>query len=230
MNGQQRNTYRCFRRVQEFLANQQITDSPAAYGKQLTELDSVVGQLSKETLDQEAGYRLTTAESARQRGLRDALWNRHMLPVSRVAREVFGVTGMDKALRMPKRTAASESLVVAATAMAEAAESRSPVFVEHGLSQDFASQLRDAAAALDESLGARDGTRRRRVTATAAVKDQLRRGQRAVRLLDAILKPKLSSNPDLLAAWNNARKRKPVSSPAAPSSIEEPPVQVVKAA
>ena len=229
MNGQQRNTYRCFRRVQEFLANQQITDSPAAYGKQLTELDSVVGQLSKETLDQEAGYRLTTAESARQRGLRDALWNSHMLPVSRVAREVFGVTGMDKALRMPKRTAASESLVVAATAMAEAAESRSPVFVEHGLSQDFASQLRDAAAALDKSLGARDGTRRRRVTATAAVKDQLRRGQRAVRLLDAILKPKLSSNPDLLAAWNNVHKLKPVSSPAAPS-IGEPPVQVVKAA
>jgi hypothetical protein len=229
MNAEQRNTYRCFRRVQEFLANQPITDSPAAYGKQLTELDSVVSQLSKETLDQEAGYRLTTAESARQRGLRHALWDRHMLPVSRVAREVFDLTGMDRALRLPKRTAAHESLVVSAGAMAEAAESRLPVFIEHGLSQDFATQFRAAAAALDKSLGARDSTRRRRVTATAAVKDQLKRGQRAVRLLDAILKPKLSSNPDLLAAWNNVRKLKPASSATSPS-MEEAPVQVVKAA
>ena len=45
---------------------------------------------------------------------------------------------------------------------------------------------------------------------TAAVKDVLKRGQRAVRLLNAILAPKLASNPDLLAAWNNVRKMKPV--------------------
>jgi hypothetical protein len=57
MNGQQRNTYRCFRRVQEFLASQQFADSPAALGKQLEELTGVVTQLSQETLDQEAGAR-----------------------------------------------------------------------------------------------------------------------------------------------------------------------------
>jgi len=229
MNGNQRNTYRCFRRVQEFLANQEFTRSPAAFGKQLTELDSVVSQLTKETLDQEAGHRLTKAESARQSGLRHELWCLYMLPVSRVAREVFGITGTDKALRMPRQTISKEALVVAANAMAEAAESKAPTFVEHGLQQDFAVKLREAAAALDKSLGAGDGTRRRRVTATAAVKDQLKRGQRAVRLLNAILAPKLASNPELLAAWDNVRKLKPVSSTTA-SSIEEPAVQVVKAA
>ena len=228
MNGNQRNIYRCFRRVQEFLANQQYSDSPASLGAQRAQLDSVVTQLSRETLDQEAGHRLTSAESARQRGLRDALWNEHMLPLSRVAREVFGVSGTDKALRMPKRSIAPEAVVAAANAMAEAAESKSAVFVEHGLPQDFAAQLRTAASVLEQSLGTRDGTRRRRVTATAAVKDQLKRGQRAVRLLNAILAPKLASNPDLLAAWNNARKLKPVSAPA--PEVEVPPVQVVKAA
>lgn len=47
-------------------------------------LDSAVGQLSKETLDQEPGHRLTKAESAKQRGLRAELWRQHMTPVSRV--------------------------------------------------------------------------------------------------------------------------------------------------
>jgi hypothetical protein len=129
---------------------------------------------------------------------------------------------------MPRPTVAHESVVTAASAMAEAAEQKSPVFVEHGLAQDFASKLREAAKTLDASLGARDSTRRRRVTATAALKDQLKRGQRAVRLLNAILSPKLASNPDLLAAWDNVRRIKPA--PSVASTIEAPEVPVVKAA
>jgi len=240
MNVEQLNTYRSFRRVQEYLANQPIADLPAAVGTQLGVLDGVVSQLSKETLDQEAGHRLTKAESAKQRGLRAELWRQHMMPVSRVAREVFGVTGMDKALHMPKHTLANEAVVTAANAMAEAAETQQAVFVEHGLAPDFAAKLREAASTLDQSLGARDTTRRRRVTATAAVKDVLKRGQRAVRLLNAILAPKLASNPDLLAAWNNVRKLRPVPALSAANAlstavpvVEAPtaaPAPVVKAA
>jgi len=234
MNGEQRNTYRCFRRVQEFLAAQQFSDAPTTLGKQLADLDTVVSKLSKETLDQEAGHRLTAAETSNQRGLRQTLWRDHMQPISRVAREVFGTTGVDRALRMPKAAVPHEAVVVAAGAMAEAAESKTPVFVDHGLPQDFAAQFRTAAQALDKSLGARDGTRRRRVTATAAVKDQLKRGQRALRLLNAILAPKLASNPDLLAAWDNARKFKPAASVAPASEVQTPTpapvVQVSKAA
>ena len=52
-----------------------------------------------------------------------------------MAREVFGVTGMDKALRMPKQTVANEAVVTAANAafaalsagMAEAAETQQAV-------------------------------------------------------------------------------------------------------
>src|SRR2546430_13345533 len=52
---------------------------------------------------------------------------------------------------------------------------------------------------------------RRRVAATASVKDQLKRGRRALRLLNAILSPKLAADPELLAAWNNVRRVKPTS-------------------
>src|SRR5256885_13124088 len=46
------------------------------------------------------------------------------------------------------------------------------------------------------------------------------RSQRAVRLLNAIVAPRLASKPELLAAWNNVRKLKPISTPTAPRSEE----------
>lgn len=222
MDAEERNVYRSFRRVQEYLAARHLGAESPQLGKQSQDLDAVIAQLSKEMVDQEAGHRLTKAESANQRGLRGALQRQHMLPVSRVAREVFGVSGMDKALRMPSAAASSEALVSAARAMAESAEAHAPVFVEHGLLAEFATRLRDAASALDASLGARDGTRRRRVTATAAVRDQLKRGRRAVRLLNAILAPRLAGDAEQLAAWENVKRIKPAFP--APAVAEAAPV------
>ena len=44
--------------------------------------------------------------------------------------------------------------------------------------------------------------------ATAAVKDQVKRGSRAVLGINAILRPTLKRNPDLKAAWKNAKTKK----------------------
>jgi len=214
LNGSQRNVLRCLRRVQEFVAAHQVADAPATLGKQREELDVVIAQLSKETLDQDAGHRLTKAETKKQKGLRVALWRNHMQPIARVAREIFGRSGMDAALKLPRLSVAHEVVVTAAGAMAESAQKSEAAFVEHGLSLDFVAELKAAAQELNASLGARDATQRRRTTATAAVKDQLKRGRRAVRLLNAILSPRLAGDPELLAAWNNVRKIKPVLSAA----------------
>ena len=53
--------------------------------------------------------------------------------------------------------------------------------------------------------------RRQHIVATAAVKNLLRKGRRAVRLLNAILAPKLAKDPVLAAAWNSARRVRPTS-------------------
>ena len=73
---------------------------------------------------------------------------------------------------MPKQTVSNEAVVTAANAMAEAAETQQTVFVEHGLAPEFAATLREAAATLDQSLGARDTTRRRRVTAACTERSE----------------------------------------------------------
>ncbi len=206
MNSESRNAYRCFRRVQEYLAANPLADAPVSLGRQLQELNEVVEQLTAAAADQEAGSRLTKAETQHQRELREQLWSRHMLVISRIAREVLGLQGMDKALKLPNKLKAHETVLAAADAMAEAASKQQELFIQHGLPADFVAQLRAATAALRTSLGTRDGTRRRKVTATAGMGVQLRRGKRAVRMLNAILAPHLALDPERLAAWNSIRR------------------------
>jgi hypothetical protein len=149
-----------------------------------------------------------------------------MQPISRIAREVFGITGMDRAFVMPKGTNASQTLLAAAGAMAQAAEKHKDVFIKHGLSQQFVEQLRAAAQALSDARTARTESARRRVTATAAVKDQVKRGRKAVRLLNAILQPRLSNDPELLAAWKSAKHVPPTTvgapdiAPSSPTTVK----------
>ena len=158
--------------------------------------------------------------------LREALYTDHLLPISRVAREVFGVTGMDRAFRMPTNTKVNQTLLAAAGAMAEAAEKQKDVFVKHGLPQDFIERFVASASSLAQATNAKTESGRRQVTATAALKDQLKRGRKAVRLLNAVLQPRLAKDPELLAAWRSAKKVRTITPPAEETS----PVDVTQAA
>lgn len=221
MNKAGRSRLSSFQRVQEFLTQHPLSEVPATLGAQATELNDVIARLSSDAVDQEAGSRFVRVHAESQRKLRGALYTEHMQPISRVAREVFGTTGMDRAFRMPKNARVNQPLIAAAGAMAEAAEKEKDVFVKHGLPQDFIEQLQASATALDTARNAKTVSARRRITATAAVQDQLQRGRKAVRLLDAILKPRLAKDPELLAAWRSAKRVRPTSPPAVTSDASE---------
>ena len=223
-----------FQRVEEFLTQHPWSDAPATLGLQATELHEIVASLLGDSVDQEAGSRFVSAHTESKRKLRRTLYTDHMLPLSRVAREVFGATGMDRAFRMPKSSVANQKLLAAAGAMVEAASKEIDVFVKHGLSQDFVEQLTASATALASVQLAKTESGRRRTTATAAVNDQVKRGRKAVRLLDAILQPRLAKDPELLAAWRGAKRVPPQGSstaasiaPATSAAPVAPAVQVV---
>jgi hypothetical protein len=201
-----RNLLSSFQRVQEFLSQHAVAGAPDGLGTQAAELGDVVKRLSSEAVDQEAGGRFVRVHVKSQREMREALWKQHLQPISRVAREVFGVTGMDKAFRMPKHRSVNQPLIASARAMVEAARKTEEVFLTHGLRADFIAQLEQATTELETVRTARVESARRRVTATAAVKEQLKRGRKAVRLLNAILAPRLAKDPELLRAWESARR------------------------
>jgi hypothetical protein len=222
VTSEQRKAQRTFRRVQQFLVAHPISDGPASLGKQVKELDAVVAEFAAEAESQEAGRRQTQGGTQRQRALREALWDGHMLPIAQIARDVFGVPGMDKDLRMPKKSGDNEALIAAAGAMAEAAARESKVFVEHGLPADFVEQLKAATSALDQAIDARGESARRLTIATASNKELVKRGKRAVRLLNAILRPRLAKDPELLQGWDNVRRDKDVPGGAG-VAVEESP-------
>lgn len=213
MQRKDRSTLDSFQRVKEFLTQHPLADEPASLGAQAAELDDVILRLSDDAVRQEAGTRFAQVHSERERALRASLYADHLQPISRIARDVFGVSGMDKAFRLPRNVRVNQPLIAAARAMADAAEKEMEVFLRHGLPQDFVERLKFATSMLDETRTAKTESARRRVTATASVKDQLKRGRKAVRLLDAVLITRLRKDPELLAAWRIAKKVRPTAAP-----------------
>jgi hypothetical protein len=227
MDKKQRSALRRFRRVQEFLAKTQV----AGTAVKAQVLDGVIQELSVTSEEQDVTQRVTLGETARQRSLRAALWNEHMVPIARIARRAFGIPGMDVKFALPRRRADNEAVLAAARGMAQAAESHSTVFVEQeGLPSDFLTQLHVAIDALAGGLGVRVESQRRRKSANEAVAKLVQRGRAAVDVLDAIVSPRLASRPDLLATWKSVKR--PIEPGGAPSAApgEEVPAPIVKVA
>lgn len=209
MHKQGRSTLESFQRVQEFLGQHPFSDSPADLGRQAAELDDVVARLSSQLVKQEESARFTGVHAKAQESAREALYKDHMQPIARIAREVYGLSGMDRAFRLPKGWTATQPLLAAAGAMAGAAEREQATFTERGFAPDFVRQFRGAIAALEQVRTSRTETGRHQVTATATVKEQLKRGRSAVRQLNAILSPRLAKEPALQAAWRSAKRVRP---------------------
>ena len=206
MNKAQRASRRRFGRVKDFLGQHPMVGGAEELGKQSQELEQVLQKLSDNGEEQDARLRFTRAETARQGALRRQVWDNHMQPVSRIAKLVYGVPGMDRAFNMPKKRADNEALLDAARGMTQAAAKEADVFIEHGLPKDFLEQFRAATSALSDALGARVENQRRRTIANKAVAALVKRGNTAVQMLDAVVTPRLSHDPDLLAAWRSVKR------------------------
>ena len=220
MNRVSRNTLATFQSVQEFLTQHPLADAPALLGAQAQELAAVIDGLTASAVDQESGRRFQRVHVQSQRTLREELYMKHMRPISLIAREVFGVTGMDRAFRLPNTRKVSQTVLNAARAMAEAAANNREVFLQHGLPADFVDQLRGAIDTLAQSRTAKATSLRRQVTATASTDGLAKRGRKAVRLLDAILVPRFANEPEVLAAWRIAKKVRPATAPVSTSESD----------
>ena len=219
LNKHQRNALRRFRRVQEFLAATEVAGTNA----QVQALADVIQELSETGTEQDASHRQARGEVARQRALRQELWVHHLTPISRLARRIFGVPGMDVKLRMPPHSADNEAYIAAATGMAEAAEPHASEFVARGLPQDFVQQARAAAGALSAAVGTRVQATQRRSRAVQSLPELVKRGCACVDMLDAIASSRLASQPALLAAWKGAKRSVDVGAGGAPPAAPESP-------
>lgn len=194
---------RRFRRVNEFLTKHVVDGTQV----KLQVLDQVVRELSENAVEQDASKRLTHGEVGRQSALRNAVWNRHMVPISRIAKRAFGIPGMDQKFALPPKRADNDGLLTAARGMLQAAEAHADVFVQQeGLPADFVERFRSATDELANALGVRIEGQRRKKTSREALQKLVKRGVATVDVLDAIVTPQLESKPELLATWKTVKR------------------------
>lgn len=228
MDKKQRSALRRFRRVHEFLTANQVNGTQM----KLQVLSEVIREMSGAGETKDASDRVVRGETARQRALRETLRNEHMVLISRIARRVFGVPGMDVKFKLPPQVKDNQVLLDAARGMAQAAEAHTEVFVkQEGLPEDFVAQLRAATEALASALDVRVQNQRRRKTSRGTLDELVKRGIATVDVLDAIVKPRLAGTPDLLGTWNSVKRPIEPGGSVAPDSAEQTPTPpVVKVA
>jgi hypothetical protein len=186
------------------------------------QLDDVTAKLSDLSVAQESGTRGSKGETARQRALRLSLRRSYMTPIAELAKFKLRDVPEFAALMLPPGNATAERSVAAAYAMADAATPHAQVFTDNGLPATFADDLRNAAAAVGESIAGRDNHQGRRAGATAGLQAEQQRGRSILRILNALIMAHIGNDAQLTAEWVRAKlvRRKP--GPAAGSEADTP--------
>lgn len=193
------------RHVQGYLDDHAATIGPSIAPSRRS-LDGVEGELNGLAEAQASGTRNTWGETNKQRALRAALRMTHMRPIAEVARQKLSDVPEFSALTMPPLGATSTQLVTHATAMRDAAAVHEQVFRDMGLPDDFLAAFKAAADALTASVDRRNDEAGRRAGATAGLSALEKRAASVIRLLDAIVRPKLGSDAALIREWEAAKR------------------------
>lgn len=130
--------------------------------------------------------------------------------------------GVSANFRIP-RTNGDQALVSAARAFAAAATPLKNDFLQREMPATFLEDLTAAVARFEIALNEKNASTEKRISATAAIADNLERGLKLVRELDPIVNNKFRGNAATLAAWDSAshvarppKKTPPQTTPAPP--------------
>jgi hypothetical protein len=192
------------RRIQIFLETYTALLGTVNQSAARERLDATVTQMTSHAVDQVAGRRSAVGETAKQRSFRMALRNNNMQPIAKVAGLKLREQPEFKDLRMPPWNVKGARLTAAATDMANAAEKYTDLFLKEGLPTDFVAQLRTATTQLDQSIDVRGKSRGQQVGATSGLKAQASQARALISVIDAIVRPQLGTNDQLLREWEFA--------------------------
>lgn len=190
--------------VQAFLdANAAVIGPTIASARR--NFDDAVAQLTAMSVTQMGGVIASRGATARQRALRASLRNGHMKAITQVAKLALPDAPEISQLAVTTQHLSAPALVSAAHAMADAAEKYTTVFTQNGLPDTFTAELRAAADAVTESATGREFTKASTSGAVQGMQAQETRVRTLLKLLNALVVPKLGTDVTLLTAWKVAR-------------------------
>lgn len=219
MQGKWRKVIESYQRVHAFLGANPPS-APASYAEPGETLAAVLATLGELATEQVSGQRLSQAEMRKRAVLVKRLREHHLRPIAAIARaELASVPGIDVALRMPSSGRRILGLIVDARSIRKTVAQHQSVFVRNGRPQDFLEKLDEAIVAVDDSVIGRSDQVGRHVSAKADIRKALRRGRRAVEMLDTIVRVAFEGQDGVLARWEIAKRVQ--SLPTSASAIEE---------
>lgn len=210
-----------FRRVRDFLTAGAPTVGYGSVAKVVEQLTGVVNRLETYAREQEARRRQALAATRVKRARAATVVTEYLRPVVRGAKALFPEDpALLAAFRVP-RVRDYQGTLAAAEAMAQTASAHRARFVEVGLPEDFIERLQQAAVDLRAAIDGHAQEFGKRSASTAGLRKEYTRGRDLVRMLDAMVAPRLAGTPDRLAEWRTISRfeRRPVS-PAEP--VESP--------
>ena len=181
-------------------------------------LDELVGELTVQAVDQDAGRVTSRGETSLQASLRKTLREVHMKRIATIARARLRDVPEMRSFMLPGPKTPSLKLVAMAGGMADAASKHSAVFIERGLPQDFIAQLTNTAAALNQSLDTRAKSYGRATGATSAIGALAREAAAVIRELDALVRPLILRDERLLGEWRTTSRIRRKTGPSAGST------------
>jgi hypothetical protein len=112
-----------------------------------------------------------------------------------------------KVLRTPHPNLPSPALMDVALEMVRAIRAHHELFLEHGLPEETVDRIEELVERLRGAVAERQDTRRALIQARAEIAQALRKGMRALRVLEGILVPLMQRDSRLRAGWESARVR-----------------------
>jgi hypothetical protein len=222
MQTRQGNILQALRGVQAFLDAHPELATVASSGAR-KKLDAQVDELNIHVQMQSGSILAAKGDTQKQYALRQILLTEFMAPIARIARAELPQTPELEPLRMPRGRVSTERLHAAALGMAKAAEPHTQVFIDAGLSTDFANELRAAASAMLLSIDARTQNRGARSGATRGIDDVARSALKTVGVLDAFVRRALRGDAALLASWKAVKTPPPKTGKSGADTPDAPP-------
>jgi hypothetical protein len=205
MLNRQNAVFDALRRAQRFFDDNGVLFAAVDLAVARHRLDDVVASVTTHAFEQDVGSRGAKGETAKQRQLRVKLRREQMRPIAVVARRNLKSTPEFAALQLPKATLKGHAFVASANGMADAATIHKDTLLANGLPSTFLDAFKAGVAKLESSLGNRDSSQRRRLTATTGLSVEESNGRAVLSVLDAIVEQALADNEPALRAWQAAR-------------------------
>ena len=164
-------------------------------------LDQAADRIAALDTEQRGAVRALAVLAPRLRALRKELRTDHMQPIIAIAKRELGEeTGLGF-LRVPRGTATTMELIMAARVMAQSVAPYSFAFVKTGMPVNFVEQIRLLSVSLEDAQVERYRQRVVRKAATEGLAAMEREGRGLIRIVDALVRRRIRSQPAVLARW-----------------------------